>query len=77
MVRDLSRESYTPEGYIDYENEVGDVIEGGWRQEDVSLLRNLNASQSTRSSKLAEKVRSILTDHFWGPGQIPWQWKYV
>ena len=35
VLRQLSYESNTPEGYTNMETESGDIVEGGWRKENV------------------------------------------
>lgn len=80
MLRELSRESYTPEGCLDQENETGEVDQGDWREENVSdtVLRDLPARRNNnRTSRNAEHIRDVFADHFWGPGQIPWQWTMI
>lgn len=80
MLRELSSDSYTPEGYIDQETESGDLIEGEWREENVgaSVLQDLPSRRSgNKPTKNAENNRDVFADHFWGPGQLPWQWKMI
>ena len=77
MLRVISRESHTPEGCIDFENDSGEITFGAWRDEGLGLLRDLRASQCKRASSSGEEIRRTFAEHFWGPGQIPWQWKYV
>lgn len=79
MLRDQSRESYTPDGFVDEEFD-GELKDGTWRSEALgdTILHGLSASRSNnRASKSAEYVREVLADHFWGPGQVPWQWKMI
>ena len=35
MLCQISHESYSPEGFIDTENENGDVVNGEWRDENI------------------------------------------
>lgn len=78
MLRQLSRESYTPDGFIDFENESGNVVYGNWREENVAVLKDVPAKRrGNKASKQAENVREVFVEHFWGPGQIPWQWKMI
>lgn len=79
MLRQHSYESYTPEGFIDFETEVGDVVGGEWRDENIgeSVFKSLPKSDTRNASKNAQLIRDSFANHFWGPGQIPWQWKML
>ena len=76
MLREKSADSYTPQGFAD-EVVNDNVIEGRWRTEqEVSILEPLPARQSAnRAKKSAERLRDIFAEHFYGSGQVPWQWK--
>ena len=78
MLCTLSSDSYTPDGFIDCENEAGDVMQGAGREENlVDFVRQLHRNKSNMASHSAEHIRDIFADHFNGPGQIPWQWKMI
>ena len=78
LLRIKSRESYTPIGSIDFENETGEVIEGTWHQEVVCTnVADLQPSAPCRASMAAEEVRNEFKLHFNGPGQIPFQWRVL
>ena len=80
MLREMSKDSYAPDGYLDEEMDGGEYTNGNWRNENLGqfLLHGLTPNRSNnRASQSAEYVREVLTDHFWGPGQIPWQWKMI
>ena len=55
IFRQLSYESYTPEGYIHMETESGDIVEGEWREENVgaSVLQSLPKSNTRKATKHA------------------------
>lgn len=76
LLRTRSRESYTPNGYVD---EITDnsIIDGTWREDSTETgLQSLPARRRGNNiSKSAETNREIFADHFYGPGQVPWQWK--
>ncbi|XP_065062943.1 uncharacterized protein LOC135689586 [Rhopilema esculentum] len=76
MLRSKSPESYTPAGFAD---EVVDdnVIDGRWREGNTgSFLEPLPARLKGNKPKVsAEKIREIFAEHFYGPGEVPWQWK--
>eukprot|EP00794_Sanderia_malayensis_P017912 gene17912-biopygen12902 len=76
LLRTKSSESYTPLGFADAIVD-GDVIEGDWRSTaSASALRDLPARRhGNNSTKSAETLRDTFADHFYGPGQVPWQWK--
>ena len=81
MLRELSKESYTPDGYIDAIDEItGEVTDGSWRDENLTTTAFCGLQPSrgnNRSSNTANYIRDVFADHFWGPGQIPWQWKMI
>lgn len=79
MLRQFSYESYTPDGFLDVETEVGDIVAGEWRNENngESVLQSLPKSNTRKATKNAQHIRDSFADHFWGPGQIPWQWKML
>ena len=74
MLRQLTYESYTPEGYNDMETESWDVVEEEWREENVgaSVLQSLPKSDTRKATKHAQHIRDAFANHFWGPGKIPW-----
>ena len=79
MLCQLSYELYTSEGCIDMETESGDIVEGEWREENVgaSVLQSLPKGNTRKATKHAHHIRDAFANHFWGPGQIPWQWKMI
>lgn len=79
FLRSKSKESYTGQGAVDLENDNGDVVQGDWRKdpENINFMRSLPVTKSNRASLSADRVRNVLADHFYGPGQIPWQWKVL
>ena len=79
ILRQLSYESNTPEGYIDMETESGDIVEGEWTEENVgaSVLQSRPNSNTRKATKHAQHIRDAFANHFWEPGQIPWQWKMI
>ena len=78
LLRSKSPESYTPAGLADEVS--GDaIIDGQWRAGNATtLLKPLPPrARGNRPTASAENVREILADHFYGPGQVPWQWKCI
>ena len=75
MLREKSKECYTPDGFIDSEDESGNLVAGSWRNNtSVDFIRSISKTKVNHASKSAEKIRDIFADHFIGHGQIPWQW---
>lgn len=66
---------YSPPGFIDTEDESGNVIPGKWRDyvdDDVCTLR---PDPSTRpSTARARDVRDNLKEYFFGEGAVSFQW---
>ena len=78
MLRQKSRECYTPDGFLGSEDENGNVINGSWRNDSrVNSIVSINKSKNNHPSKHAEMIRDTLADHLLGEGQIPWQWKIL
>lgn len=65
------RESYKPTDSIDFENELGEIIEGTFRK--VIHAAGLQPAIACRKSSTAEEIQSKLKLHFNGTGQIPFQ----
>ena len=72
-----SREKYTADGYLDTENEEGNVISGDWRIDVGDFTKPLPKTKSNRAAGSAERMRNLLAGHFYGPGQIPWLWNIL
>ncbi len=78
LLRTRSSESYTPTGFAD-EIEDGNVVDGQWRSTSTSSILNdlPPRKHGNNFSKSAETLRDTFADHFYGPGQVPWQWNYL
>ena len=74
MLRTTSRETYTPPGFTDEINSDGDVVEGSWRQAQITPYMQVPASHSNRHKISASEMRDVFANHFFGPGSVPWQW---
>ena len=73
ILREKSREYYTPAGFLDSEDENGNLIDGSWQCDNcVDFIRSLGKSKSNHPSKKSEAVRDTFADPFMGEGQIPW-----
>ena len=78
LLRTKSRDSYTPVGYTDQEGADGVVVPGNWREEAASAnIVPLESSRRGRVNLKAEEIRHAFCEHFNGPGQLPWQWKFL
>eukprot|EP00795_Rhopilema_esculentum_P003927 gene3927-15253_t len=78
MLRTKSSDSYTPKGIAD-EIQGDMVVDGQWRDENSD--RNMQPLPPRRhgnnNAKEAAELRDIFADHFYGPGQVPWQWNHI
>ena len=78
LLREKSKDSYIPPGFIDEEDQGGVLTTGSWREESgIDFVRNLPVSKNNHPSTSAENIQNHFTDHFYGPGQIPWQWNIL
>ena len=73
----LSPDSYTPKGYIDEDDEDGNIIYGSWHDDSVAELLAVNVNKDNNPPKSAEQIRGLYADYFFGLGQVPWQWKLL
>ena len=81
MLRDLSRNSYTPDGYTDMEKENG-TVHLVTRRDNDNLVDFVvhpkpNYVGHNKPTKSSQKIRDALADHFFGPGALPWQWEMI
>ena len=81
MLPQLSYESYTPEGRIyQHGNRKWSHCRRGMERRkcwSVSSIQSLPKSNTRKATKHAQHIRDGFANHFWGPGQIPWQWKMI
>ena len=79
MLQKKSRDSYIPDGFADEEDDEGNFTEGEWRKNSYVdfAIRGFQRGKNNKHKKSAENVRDIFADHFFGPGEIPWQWKIL
>ena len=72
MLHSKSAESYMPDIAINIEASDGSVTGGSWRNDNsIDFTRSLPATNSEQD------VCETFADHFYGHGQIPWQWNIV
>eukprot|EP00794_Sanderia_malayensis_P012444 gene12444-biopygen9918 len=76
VLRSKLPESYTPAGFAD-EVSGEAIVDDQWREGNAgtSLEQLPPRARGNRPAASAENVREILADHFYGPGQVPGQWK--
>ena len=67
--------NYAPAGYLDSEDEHGQLLLGAWRRIE-SATNNLAGHPSDRPSTLkARDVRDDMKDYFFEEGAVNFQWK--
>ena len=67
---------YAPTGFMDTEDEDGQVVLGAWRDEVNIDTNNGNSHPSTRPSTVqARVICDDLKDYFFEEGEVPFQWK--
>ena len=82
MLRGLSKDTYTPDGFVDAILEDGEVSLGSWRVNSgfvdfvVHGLPNTRSS-GNRATQSVQQIREKFADHFFGPGAVPWQWNRI
>ena len=77
MLQMESKESYTFDGLLNAEDDDGNIIREEWRSDASNFTKSLPMNKGNRASVSAERIRNIFTDHFYGVGQIPWQWNVL
>lgn len=68
---------YTPPGFLDSEDELGNIRPGKWRNmvDDSVIIANSTLASSVRALTLqAREVREILKEHFFSEDAINFQW---
>ena len=77
MLQMESKESYTFDGLLNAEGDDGNIIREEWRSDASNFTKSLPMNKGNRASVSAERIRNIFADHFYGVGQIPWQWNVL
>ena len=67
---------YTPPGSLDYENKIGEVMAGEWRQTVDNKLENV-ALPGINLIRSACQMRDYLSENANARGQVLWQWKVL
>ena len=70
---------YCPPGYVDREDNEGNVIPGDWRSDGSSnALRTVQHVGSNNYSRSASELRDTMIDFMTTPeGAVPWQYTHV
>ena len=68
---------YTPSGYMDTENDEGDIVDEDWRQSDEPCSIRDITIPGCNHTRNASAIRDCLCEYVNGPGQVPWQWKIL
>ena len=77
MLRTHSKDFYTPEGYIDIEDEAGNIKAGLWRESTVDFVRSLPKGKTNHAKKSAEQVRATFAEYFISDDAAPWRWNMI
>ena len=78
LLRERSRDTYTPRGFTDEIQMDGNIRNDTWRDKASSeILCPLETTKQNRYIKNAEEIRITFRDYFCGPGDVPWQWKVL
>lgn len=67
---------YCPPGFVDTENDNGNIINGAWRENNVPIP-SISPCNAHRATVEAYEERNKLADYFVTEGQVPWQLEYV
>ena len=75
ILRKKGRLLYTDKNVLNRENKDGSVTEGNWSN-GANVLVNIPKKKTTMHKN--RQIRSdTFSDHFYGPGTIPWQWNVL
>ena len=77
ILRNHSKNSYSPSGCADEIEENRNIRQGEWRDRNDSVMQPLAATTSRHPSHNAEKISDVFREYFYGRGQVSWQWKHV
>ena len=73
-----STRPYCPPGYVDQEDQAGNVVPGDWREEIGDSLRSIAHVGSNTYSKPAAELRDTMMHYFMSPhGEVEWQLNHI
>ena len=56
----------------------GNMCNGTWRDgANAEFLCPLETTKQNPYSKNAEEIRTTFKGYYYGPGEVPWQWKVL
>ncbi|XP_070378864.1 uncharacterized protein [Dermacentor albipictus] len=70
--------TYCPPGYVDSEDDYGNIVPGQWRSDAVSSsLLDLETTPSRNYRASAADTRNLFAQYFFNEGAIAWQWAHT
>ena len=78
FLRQIDNDNYTPVGFVDSENESGEITEGQWRSKiDGNNLKPVNRVQNSRYTNTTLQTREEVSKFLMNEGSVSWQLKYI
>ena len=68
LQKSLSKNDYTPAGFVDSVNSQGELVQGSWRSS--SILSQVGR----KAPKNSKVIRDIFAEYFTNEGSVEWQW---
>jgi len=76
--KSLSEQTYCPANLIDYDDDMGRIIPGTWRNESSANIENIRPTRAHRATREAYEQRDILTKYLLSPaGAVTWQNEHI
>ena len=77
-LRQTDNANYTPVGFVDSENDSGEITEGQWRSKiDGNILQPVNRVRNSRYTNTALQTGQELSKFLMNEGSVSWQLKYI
>ena len=77
-LRQTDNTRYTPQGFVDSEDNSGNIISGQWRGLiDGNCLQNVKPVHNSKYTNTALETREALANYLSTEGSVPWQWDYI
>ena len=77
-LRQTDNANYTPVGFVDSENDSGEITEGQWHSKiDGNNLKPVNRVRNSRYTNTALQTREELSKFLMNDGSVSWQLKYI
>ena len=78
LQKSLSKNDYTPAGFVDSVNSQGELVQGSWRSKKGNSLGVFSSSIVSQVGRKAPKnskvIRDIFAEYFTNEGSVEWQW---